>query len=405
MSHRLVVALVALASACTDVSTPPASPAAGAAARPDPATDVAVEALRGGRFDEAGRAAGDVLARDRKNSRAAAIRALARYQRAMEALWQDAERAIGERIDDVRLRAALVTAERELAQVDGDLAIAAADPAFSLELCLACWRHDWNHSGDIDDRDVLLFQIEVDQRGEELPERDPRRMPTFRFDAGDILWARAMVSFQRAALDLGAAYRWGALADLGIFDAPVLVRIPLEDRERVHRARDLVLAGLDHADACRAAYLAETDDDREWVPSPRQRSYAAPLPVDAALYDTWSGVVGDLRRLVRGEEGIDVAEAVRLANPEWARVPGGYIDIGRMFAEPRDIVIDLPALIALDGDKADVLAGGLESFFGVYYRDRMKPSPLVGRLARMRAELDRGDDALERKLRYLFWLN
>ena len=62
-------------------------------------------------------------------------------------------------------------------------------------------------------------------------------------------------------------------------------------------------------------------------------------------------------------------------------------------------------LLAEHRHDADVMAAGLRSFFGVYYRDSMKPSPLVGRLARMRAELERGDDALERKLRYLFWLN
>jgi hypothetical protein len=44
-------------------------------------------------------------------------------------------------------------------------------------------------------------------------------------------------------------------------------------------------------------------------------------------------------------------------------------------------------------------------FFGVYHATSMKPSPLVARLVRMRAEIDRGDEALERKLRYLFWLN
>jgi hypothetical protein len=402
MRYRLATVALVLLGACTDLAPPAAT--AVTPLRRDPAADAAAEALRAGRFDEAGHGAGDVLARDRGNSQAAVIRALVRYQAAMERLWALAGTQF-DHMDDARLRAALLAAEAELARVDADLAVAAADPAFALELCLACWQRDWNHSGEVDDRDLMLFQVEVDRSGAELPEGDPRRSPTFRFDVGDVLWARAMVAFQRAALDVGASYRWSALRQLDFFDKAPVVRIPLEDRERIHTARDLILTGLDFSDACRAAYLAETDDDREWVPSPRQRSYAAPLPVDAALYDTWAGVVGDLRRLVRGEEGIDVAGAARLANPSWSRVPGGFLDIGRMFAEPRDLVIDLPALEKLDGDKADVLAGGLRSFFGVYYRDRMKPSPLVGRLARMRAELDRGDDQLGRKLRYLFWLN
>ena len=40
------------------------------------------------------------------------------------------------------------------------------------------------------------------------------------------------------------------------------------------------------------AYLAETDDDREWVPNPKQQSHPMPLPVDAArigaLERTWT---------------------------------------------------------------------------------------------------------------------
>jgi hypothetical protein len=35
----------------------------------------------------------------------------------------------------------------------------------------------------------------------------------------------------------------------------------------------------------------------------------------------------------------------------------------------------------------------------------MKASPLVARLARMRADLERSDRELGRKLRYLLWLN
>jgi hypothetical protein len=36
---------------------------------------------------------------------------------------------------------------------------------------------------------------------------------------------------------------------------------------------------------------------------------------------------------------------------------------------------------------------------------RMRPSPLPRRLDRMKAEVDRGEESLDRKLRYLFWIN
>jgi hypothetical protein len=242
--------------------------------------------------------------------------------------------------------------------------------------------------------------------GTDIPEGDPRRKPTFRFDTGDVHWARAMVAFQRAGMNLVAAYRWSELSRFGdVFAGRLtIIRFPLDDAARVRRGRDLALAGLDHADRSREAYLAETDDEREWVPAPRQKDHPLPLPVDAALYDTWDAVIDDVRLLLRGEEGLDMAEIVRTARADW-RIRPGHLDIGRMFAEPRDIVIDLSVLESLDDGGPEGIDRALRSFFGVFYVDRMKASPLVARLARMRSEVERGDESFGRKLRYLLWLN
>ncbi|HKE14127.1 MAG TPA: hypothetical protein VKB80_04670 [Kofleriaceae bacterium] len=373
----------------------------------------AVTALRDGRFADSDRAAARVLAGDPDNSVAAAVRAIARYREIMERLWRDLS-AVGAKFDredrnfdDGAFRAALMRAEAALADVDRDLARAAADPDFSLELCIACWKQDWNGNGRVDEGDQLLFQVEMDADGHDIPEGDPRRSPTFRFDTGDAHWARAMVAFQRAGMNLVAAFRWQEVdkAAASLFSSqPQIVRFPLDDAARVRRARDLILAGLDHADRSRQAYLAESDDEREWLPSPRQVNHPLPLTVDARLYDTWDAVIDDVRRLVRGQEGLDLAEIVRLGAPG-LRIRPGYLDIGRMLSAPRDIVIDLPALEKLDRESAAGLEAALRSFFGAYYVDSMRPSPLVGRLARMRAEIDRGEDSFGRKLRYLLWLN
>jgi hypothetical protein len=39
------------------------------------------------------------------------------------------------------------------------------------------------------------------------------------------------------------------------------------------------------------------------------------------------------------------------------------------------------------------------------YRTSTKPLPLLGRLQRTKGEIDHGHESLERKLRYLLWLN
>ena len=219
------------------------------------------------------------------------------------------------------------------------------------------------------------------------------------------------LNFQRSLLQLGLAYEWPdprALmeADRGRGDGGRSVVIELKDVGRVHRARDLILEGLASADACRRLYLAEKDDDREWVPNPRQKSHPLPLPVDRALYDTWEGVVADLRKLVSGEEGLDIAEAAQLGDHQWADPPRGYLNIGRLLQAPGDVVLDFGNLDRLGGDRSreDVQAV-LADVFGDKYVPRMKPTGLLKRLDRMRSEIERGEESFERKLRYLFWLN
>jgi len=116
--------------------------------------------------------------------------------------------------------------------------------------------------------------------------------------------------------------------------------IHLESADRVRHARELVLAGLEDSDASRRAYLAETDDDREWVPNPRQHSHPIPLEVDDRLYATWTGVVADVRDLMDGKRGLGLRELATAISPELTKLaPDAFIDVGRMFSEPTDITL------------------------------------------------------------------
>ena len=216
-----------------------------------------------------------------------------------------------------------------------------------------------------------------------------------------------MIAFQRAAGELVLAYKWSELDNLlahGMRLQRLVIR--LTDPARVKRARELAIAGLDHADRCREAYLAETDDDREWVPSPRQKSHPMPLEVDDALYRTWAGVTGDLRRMLKSEEGLSMRDLAGLIEDDLGRrASNAYIDLGRMLAEPRDIAIDIAALLGHGDPDAAAIEQLLRGVLGNGFQTQMKPSPLVGRLRAMKRQLDRGEDTFERKLRYLLWLN
>jgi hypothetical protein len=368
----------------------------------------AIVALQGSHFEDAGREASAALGRDGHNSQAAAVRAITTYQAAGHKLVMELSAIIdrGEYmkvLDHEQGRAVWREFATALDAVDKDLAIVAEDQSFSLELCLACWEHDWNRNGRIDDRDRKLFEVEYDGKGGELPEGDPRRRPTYRFDVGDAHWARAMVSFQRAFVEIVLSYKWNELDKLfsrhGGADKRLVIH--LGDAEGVKRARKLILAGLDFSDRARAAYLAETDDDREWLPNPRQKNHPMPLEMDAQIFETWANVTGDLRRMIESQEGLSIKEIAMLLDKKFGLVaPDAYIDIGRMLGEPTDIVID--------GGVDETPAGIEKAFRGLFghgYQTRMKRSPLVGRLRLMIDEVDHGQDTFERKLRYLLWVN
>lgn len=189
--------------------------------------------------------------------------------------------------------------------------------------------------------------------------------------------------------------------------------IPVKDKAGVSRARALIIDGLGYADRCRAAYLAETDDDREWVPSPTQKNHPIPLDVDAALYQTWADLTGDLRRLLESKEGLSLRAAAAFGDEDelGAILPDAYLDLGAMLREPADLVIDLRKLEALERWKRDPAGASraleqlLRGLFGKGYAGKMADTKLLQRFERMKRELSTGEDTFERKLRYLLWLN
>jgi hypothetical protein len=384
-------------------------------ARPAPRVDVlqqraaarpAIAALRIADFPRASWESAQVLRGDRTNAVAAVVRALATYQAAghrlrgeLVAIADAITFARPTKLDHARGRKAWREFAAALAKVEADLEIAAGDPELALELCLACWEHDWNASGAVDENDRLLFQVERDATGNALPPDDPRRTPTFRFDVGDVSWARAMIAFQRGAVELILAYRWDQIDRLFALGDDVRIVIELADRGRVGRARELFRAGLAHSDRSRELYLAETDDDREWVPNPRQKDHAVPLQLDAAMYATWAAVTRDLRALLDGREGLPLAEA----GGDDVRGMSGILDLGRLFDHPQDIVIDLRRITSASA--VHPLGRLIEGAFGHAIVHQMPLSPLAARLRRMAGEIDRGEDTFEQKLRYFLWIN
>ena len=370
----------------------------------------AIAALQKGDFELARRAVNDVLMKDKDNHYARLVSAVVNYKDAMHQL---ALLVYSREYKDSDLPRLLKKSEEGLRLVDVDLE-KAAHPDIELELCMACWQYDWNHNGRIDDRDQKLFEIEVDAQGAEIPEGDPRRKPTFHFDEGDVLWARAMVSFQRAVLDILLAYDLNSLFKPNQpqpSNPSIWLQIHLIEPQRIAQARARILEGQDYAEKARRLYLAETDDDREWVPNPKQKNHPLPLPVDQQLYDTWQRILQDVQKLVKGNEGLSVAEIAQLGDHKWQTPPKGFINISKMLDKPKDIIIGNEAVEHIlaanhsNEENPTEAEAALKDILGEYYVPEMKPSPLLKEFIHIKSEIDRHEEPLERKLRYLLWLN
>jgi hypothetical protein len=400
----ILLAAVFVGSAC-------ASTSATRARRAPVDASPAIALLQATNFDAAGAKANEILSADPQNSQAHVVAAIVIYKQTVHQVVRDVltliEGASHMGINHGYAQYAMDSALAGLKTASDHLEAAAADPAFSLDLCLACWKYDWNHNGRIDRGDQELFQIELDSNGEPIPEGDPRRTPTFHFDIGDVHWARAMVSFQRAALSILRAWDFHDLDRLMRLGSMDTLTIRLVDRGRLLAAKQLILAGLQQAELSRTSYLAETDDNNEWVPNPRQKNHPLPLPVDDKLYETWAGVLADLTKLVQGQEGLSVAQLAQLGDHTWTNAPGGYLNLGRLLEQPGDLVFHMKSLDGLDRGREHpaALEALLREMFGDKYVQSMPPSKLIARLARMKIEIDRGHESAERKLRYLFWLN
>ena len=373
----------------------------------------AVRALQEGRFDEALRDANTAIDSSSGTPEAHVVRAIARYRATMTQLVLDGRTVVvgGLEAGGINQRYVHTTAaqaEADLAAVDRDLAEAQKSKDVSLELCLACWKGvDWNGDGRVDRRDERLLQIEVDEHGEPLSDSDPRRTPTFRFDDGDIAWARAFVGFERALLDIVLAYDFSGINEVlrRGDDVPKRIVLRLAEKGRIADAKARFLEAIEHSAACRKAYLEETDDDREWVPNPRQKNHPMPLPVDQALYDTWGGVLDDMQKLINGDEGIAAADIAMLLKGEVdVSNARGFVNIGAMLSPLTCVLIISNIVQMLDKLPID-LGASLAAILGEYHVAGMKPSGLPKRLARMKGEIDARQEDIEHKLRYLFWLN
>ncbi len=77
--------------------------------------------------------------------------------------------------------------------------------------------------------------------------------------------------------------------------------------------------------------LAETDDDHEWVPSPKQHTVMPGGAVTVAMVKGWMDFLDEAQAILKGEKLI----------PFWRRRDDRGVNLRRVFTEPRmfDLVL------------------------------------------------------------------
>ncbi len=186
------------------------------------------------------------------------------------------------------------------------------------------------------------------------------------FDRGDVAWLRGYCHLLMALAQIGLAFDWQELFDCtahvffakvetpheflktlkeapgqGFFDlggtdlADViafihLIRLPIKEPARMKSALSHLEQMLALSKESWKFILAETDDDHEWLPNPRQKGVLG-IPVRQEMIDGWLEFVEETEALLAGKRLI----------PFWRGDEKRGVNLKRVFTEPRalDLVL------------------------------------------------------------------
>ena len=247
-----------------------------------------------------------------------------------------------------------------LARFDADLTAAAdtlakvEDPGVKLRLPVGRVRLDLDGDGDAgEDETFWKIFTAVAWRAAKLDEGQ-KDFP-IAFDAADVHWMIGYTHLLRALLQVYLAHDtaavFGTLAPalftgvevpesplenvgddsrgwrFGIADLILAIhrtRLEVTEPDRMRAAREHLLAMISQSRRCWEHALAETDDDREWIPNAGQTSLT-PLTVTPERIAGWRRFLGEAERVLNGE----------VLLPHWRAKNGFGLDLKRVFEQPR----------------------------------------------------------------------
>jgi hypothetical protein len=231
------------------------------------------------------------------------------------------------------------------------------DQNLKLALRLGLIRLDFDGNGKADDKE-MLWQVFNAVTGARITEKEAQQF-LIAFDRGDALWLQgythvlaAMSEFLRAydSRELFAAcahlffqdvatphkfllttrkrsaedYSFSVFEALDLVSAVHLAKFPLVDPQRMTTILNHMKSVISLSRASWKSILAETDNDHEWIPNPKQLSVIPQVRVTDEMVKSWLSSLDEITAILDGKKNI----------PFW-RDEKMSIDFARIFTEPR----------------------------------------------------------------------
>lgn len=193
--------------------------------------------------------------------------------------------------------------------------------------------------------------------------RDPNFV--IAFDRADVDWLRGYCHLLSAVLEISLAYDGQELFDVSVhrifkyaktphaflYDEPRdttpgswfrfediadliaaihVMRFPVAEPKRMAVALDHVEQTIGLSRQMWKRVQAETDDDREWIPNPKQRG-AINIQVTAEMVESWEVALVEFEQILQGKKLL----------PFWRGSPKRGVNLRKAFLEPRSLDVVL----------------------------------------------------------------
>jgi hypothetical protein len=237
------------------------------------------------------------------------------------------------------------------------------DDRVTLPLRLVPVRFDFKNSGNANDSFKDILTTILQRRDLDFLKGNSDLL--VKFDRGDVAWLRAYCHLLMGLLDLLLAFDLEDEFDRQageIFAEPVrrktdepkkLDRLMVKEPVRLGQFRKHLLEVARLNRETWRFILAETDDDHEWLPNPKQKGVLG-LPVTGEQIEAWLAMMNELEGLLEGKKVISQS-LLRLL---WPSIEGG-LNVKTLLDDPppafdfQKLMVSGPAAKYLDKNGGD----------------------------------------------------